>query len=78
MARGLRTLVAALVCSACLGGCIFVSEKNTSYERIEEKKAEAQYLAARAELERINLERQKAGLAPIEIPPRMEDTRKDP
>jgi hypothetical protein len=54
---------------AVLPGCIIVASKESDYGEIEAKKADAQYMAARAELERINLERHKLGLAPVEVPP---------
>jgi len=63
-----------LVASAgVMPGCIIVSSRDSDYATIEAKKADAQYLAARAEIERINLERHKAGLPPIEVPLRETD-----
>lgn len=66
-------MIGAVLATAALPGCIVVSSRDSDYERIEEKKADAQYMAARAELERINLERHKIGLAPIEAPSRPAD-----
>jgi hypothetical protein len=63
------SITVTLSAISALPGCIIVSERDSDYERIEEKKADAQYMTARVELEKINLERQKAGLAPIDIPP---------
>ncbi len=62
------SMVVTLGAFLVLPACIIVSSQDSDYERIEEKKADAQYMTARAELERINLERQRAGLAPIDIP----------
>lgn len=60
--------------AGALPGCIIVSSRDSDYATIEAKKADAQYLAARAEIERINLERHKAGLPPVEVPPaRLDD-----
>lgn len=52
---------------AALPGCIVVSSKKSAYEDIEMKRAQAQLLSARAELERINLEREKAGLGRLSV-----------
>ncbi len=52
---------------ATLPGCIIVSSKKSAYEDIEMKRAQAQLLSARAELERINLERERAGLPRISV-----------
>ena len=68
LVRRIPRFLPVLMLLSALPGCIIVATKDSDYVRIEEKKADAQYLAARAELERVNLERQKAGLAPIEIP----------
>ncbi|MBC7772300.1 MAG: hypothetical protein H7210_07395 [Pyrinomonadaceae bacterium] len=43
-------------------GCIFVTSRKSGYEEVELTKARAQCLSARVDLERINLEREKAGL----------------
>jgi hypothetical protein len=48
-------------------GCIIVADGHDDLARIERRKADAQYLAARAEIEKINLEREKAGLKRIEF-----------
>lgn len=73
---GVRAWAVGLVLAAAAGvlpGCIIVSSRDSDYATIEAKKADAQYLAARAELERINLERHKAGLPPVEVPPTRHD-----
>lgn len=62
-------LVALGIAGLVLPGCIIVASKDSDYAEIEAKRADAQYMAARAELERINLERHKAGLPPVEVPP---------
>lgn len=70
MKRGWLAVRRAGLAAMALGlpGCIVVSREDSDYARIESKKADAQYLAARVELERLNLERHKAGLPPVEVP----------
>lgn len=48
-------------------GCIFVTSRKSGSEEVELTKAQAQCLSARVELERINLEREKAGLPRVHV-----------
>lgn len=49
-------------------GCIFVASRKSGYEEVELARSQAQLMSARVELERINLEREKAGLPRVNVP----------